>query len=127
MFPALFQTRGFNANQLADITSDYTLIKWWATSMHRMGEALAQILAFVVNNPAFDRENTTFKRLRSNLDSAMVSVVSNTKAQFAEPWGISALDLASDQQGDITLRLVSPRLSLAATQRIGPFAKGEAN
>jgi hypothetical protein len=126
-FPTLFGARGFDANQIADITDDYTLIAWWATSMHEMGDALAKMLQFVANNPTADRENNTFKKLRNDLESAMASVVSNTQAQFGQPWGILALDLAAGQQGDITLRLLSPRLALAATQRNGPVATNGAN
>jgi hypothetical protein len=58
-FPTLFADKAFNMNQLADITSDYTLIRWWASSMRRMGEALAHILNFLATHPGVDRENNT--------------------------------------------------------------------
>jgi hypothetical protein len=112
-FPRLFADKAFNLNQLADITSDYTLITWWASSMRRMGEALAHILAFFATHPGVDRENNTFKQLRSNLDKAMASVVSNTQAQFGEPWGLVALDLAAGQQASTTMDLTSARVTLA--------------
>jgi len=125
-FSTLFAPLAFNANQIADITSDYTLIRWWATSMHRMGQALAQMIDFIATNPAADREDNTFKKLRSNLEDAMTSVVSNTQAQFGEPWGILALDLASGQRASTTLRLVSPRITAVLTQRIQRIRPGVA-
>jgi hypothetical protein len=116
-FAGLFAAKGFNANQIADITADYTLIKWWAGAMHRMGEALAGILAFLAAQPGVDRENNTFKQLRSKLETAMASVVSNTQAEFGEPWGIVALDLASGQQATTTMQVVNPRMTLVLIQR----------
>lgn len=116
-FPALFGPMNFNANQIADIISDYTLITWWASSMSRMADALEQILDFVANNPGVDHQNNTFKKLRGKLENSMASIASNTKAQFGEPWGILALDLASDQRAETTVRLISPRLVFVATER----------
>jgi len=123
-FPALFTGRGLNGNQIADVIADYTLIAWWASSMHRMGEALAAILSFVAANPGADHENNTFKQLRSKLESAMASVVSNTQPQFGEPWGVLALDLASDQQSAVSLQMVTPRASLALSERAAQEAIG---
>ncbi len=121
--PTFLASRGLNANQIADITSDYTLIRWWAGSMHDMGKALVAILSFIAANHTLDRENNTFKQLRNKLESAMASVVSNTHAQFSEPWGILALDLASDQQSATSLQLVSPRTTIVLTERAAQRAK----
>jgi hypothetical protein len=93
-FPTLFADRGFNPNQLADITSDYTLISWWASSMRRMGEALAQIQTFFATHPGVGRENNTFKQLRSKLDQAMASVVSNTQRLWGYRLRISSSSCA---------------------------------
>jgi hypothetical protein len=115
-FPTLFAERRLMVNQLADIASDYTLITWWATSMHRMGDALAHLQALFAAHPVVDRENNTFKQLRKSLDDAMASVAANTQAQFGEPWGLLALDLASAQQASTTLQVVTPRMSLSLTR-----------
>jgi len=123
-FPTLFGDRGFNPNQLADISSDYTLISWWASSMRRMGEALAQIQTFFATHPRVDLEEKTFKQLRNKLDQAMASVVGNTQAQFGGPWGVLALDLASGQQASTRLQLVTPRVTMSLTQRMLQGAAG---
>ena len=94
--------------------------------MHRMGQALAQMIDFIGTNPAADREDNTFKERRNNLEDAMTSVVSNTQAQFGEPWGILALDLASGQRASTTLQLVSPRITAVLTQRIQRIRPGVA-
>ena len=116
-FPTLFAAKGLNANQLADITADYTLIMWWASAMHQMGDALAQILNFLTSHAGVDRENNTFRQLRITLNDAMAAVVSTTHPQFGEPWGILALDLASGQQATTSLQLVTPKMTLVLTQR----------
>lgn len=117
-FATLFSDRGFNLNQLADISSDYALITWWSSSMRRMGEALVQIQTFFAAHPGADRENATFIQLRSKLEQAMASVVSNTQAQFGEPWGLLALDLASGQQASTSLQLVTAGMTLSLAQRM---------
>jgi hypothetical protein len=124
-FPNLFAARGFNLNQLADITSDYTLITWWASSMHHMGEALAAIRAFLAMHPGVDRENNTFKQLRRNLENAMASVVSNTQAQFGEPWGLLALDLTTGQQATTSVQLMSPRLTFVSQRQLQSTTHGD--
>jgi hypothetical protein len=112
-FQTLFLPHGFTRNQISDITADFTLITWWASAMHNMGAALAEIIAFLATNLSVDPENNTFKKLRAALERAMGSVVSNTQAQFDQPWGILALDLAAGRQATTSFQLTSPRFSLA--------------
>lgn len=114
-FGGLFNNRGFNLNQLADISSDYTVITWWAAAMHSMSDALAAIVRHISDNPQWDPQDNAFKVLRSNVNRTMASVSSNTKPQFAEPWGLLAMDLASGREASIGVRIVSSRLSLVAS------------
>src|SRR5262249_28811347 len=79
---------------------------------------------FVAANPGTDRENNTFKQLRSKLESAMSSVVSNTQPQFGDTWEVLAMDVASDQQGTVRLQVVTPRTSLVVSDRAAQDAKG---
>jgi hypothetical protein len=123
-FGGLFASRGFNAIQLADITSDYTLIMWWAPAMHSMGEALARVLRFISQNPHWDPENNTFKKLRTNLEKTMAAVAQNTQSQFGEPWGLLALDLASGQKAVTTVKISCPKLSLEASRTLALATPG---
>ncbi|HUI41983.1 MAG TPA: hypothetical protein VL523_08445 [Terriglobia bacterium] len=111
-FGGLFDESVVGANQLGDITSDYTLIEWWAGAMSSMGVALAALTAYVARNPKWDPQDSTFKKLRSDLDSAMAKVAANTQNQFAEPWGLLAMDLAAGQKADTTVRIRCPQLNL---------------
>jgi hypothetical protein len=117
-FGGLFANQGFNANQLADITSDYTLIMWWAPAMCSMGEALAHLLTFMTQNPHWDPENNTFKKLRTDLENKMAAVAKNTQSQFGEPWGLLALDLASGQKAVTTVRISCPKLNFEASRTL---------
>lgn len=117
-FGGLFDSRGFNANQLADITADYTLIMWWTSAMSSMGDGLAKLLTFIAQNPRWDPENNTFKKLRADLDKKMVAVAQNTQAQFGEPWGLLALDLASNQKSLTTVNITGPKLTFTASRNL---------
>jgi hypothetical protein len=112
-FGGLFGSYGFNTNQLADIGSDYTLIVWWADAMHDMAVALSNLLSYMAQHPQWDPQDNAFKRLRSSLDQTMATVSKNTKDQFAEPWGLLAMDLASGQKSAKGFQLICPRLTLA--------------
>jgi hypothetical protein len=121
-FGGLFSNYAFNANQLADIFSDYTLIVWWAGAMHDMAVALTSLLGYMAQHPQWDPQDNTFKKLRSSLDQTMATVSKNTKTQFAEPWGLLAMDLASGQKSAKGLQLICPRLTLVLSSS-GPQAK----
>ena len=84
-----------NSAALGAVTSDYTVIKWWAESMAEMGERLAEMRRFLDEHPGVARENKTFKSLRKKLGSKMKEVASQTKRQFGDPWGLVAMDQAS--------------------------------
>jgi hypothetical protein len=121
-FGGLFSAYAFNTNQLADIVSDYTLIVWWAEAMHDTAVALSSLLGYMAQHPQWDPQDNAFKKLRSSLDQTMATVSKNTKAQFAEPWGLLAMDLASGQRSAKGLQLICSRLTLALSNN-GPQAK----
>jgi hypothetical protein len=122
-FAGLFNKYGFSTNQLADISSDYTLIVWWASSMRNMAVALSALLVYTAQNPQGDQEDNTFKKLRSNLAHTMATVSKNTMNQFSEPWGMLATDLASGQRSQKSLQLICARLALALPNSSAPLAK----
>ena len=111
-FGGLFNNYAFNSNQLADIGSDYTLIVWWSGAMHDMAMALASLLGYMAQHPQWDPQDNAFKRLRSGLDKTMAEVSKTTKQQFAEPWGLLAMDLASGQRSAKSIQLICPRLTM---------------
>jgi hypothetical protein len=116
-FAGLFNGRGFNVNQLRDIGSDYTLIVWWAGAMSGMAAALSNLLTYVAQHPQADAK---FQQLRASLDSAMGQIANHTQSQFAEPWGLLAMDLAAGQKATKALQLVSPRIVLALSSGTSP-------
>lgn len=111
-FGGIFDKYSFNDNQLADITSDYTLIIWWSEAMSKMANALFALLTYIGQNPQWDPQNNTFKALRVALDKTMASVTKNTQDQFAEPWGLLVMYLASERQCSATLQLICSKLAL---------------
>ena len=102
---------GLPAAQVAVIATDYTVIRWWSHAMRSMGEKLVDIRRFFAQNSAPNPEDATFKALREELANAMASVARNTKEEFGHPWGLLAMDRASDSKADAIVRIIATRLS----------------
>ncbi len=97
--------------QVDVIASDYVVIVWWAQAMRGMGEKLAQVHNFFAQNPNPNPADEAFKKLRNQLADHMASVAKTTKKQFADPWGLVAMDLASGSKSEARVRVTAPRLA----------------
>ena len=101
-----------NAVELGVITADYAVIKWWAESMVEMGSRLLEMRKFLDEHPDVDPQNKTFKSLRKKLGSKLKEVVSNTKAEFGDPWGLVAMDQASGDKAGAKALISGPGFTL---------------
>jgi hypothetical protein len=111
-FPTLFSR--LNEVEVAVITSDYTIIKWWASAMNGLGQSLSKLLAFLNTSGGIsDPNNNTFISLRGELDKKLKAVAQQTHDQFFEPWGLVAMYMASDRHAQTTLSIICPWLSLS--------------
>ena len=115
-FGGAFERYHFSPNELADIDADYTLIRWWADVMHKMAVALEAILKYLARKPFVDPKDSALTQLRSALNHAAALVGQDTKNEFAEPFGLIAMDLASGQKAAIDLHVASPNFSFAASR-----------
>ncbi len=104
--------RTVNAVELGAITTDYTVIKWWAVSMVEMGKSLLEMRKFLDDHPGIDPQNKTFKSLRKRLGAKLKEVASNTKAEFGDPWGLVAMDQASGGKADAKALISGPGFTL---------------
>ena len=104
--------RSLNAADLGAITTDYTVIKWWAESMVEMGKSLFEMRKFLADHPGIDPQNKTFKALRKKLGSKLKEVVSKTKAEFGDPWGLVAMDQASGGKAGAKALITGPAFTL---------------
>ncbi|HKR60375.1 MAG TPA: hypothetical protein VJS64_11630, partial [Pyrinomonadaceae bacterium] len=111
-FDSIDRLRNLPANVLGAITSDYSVIIWWAESMSELGAALAEVRKFISNNPGADPNAEPFKGLRKKLASKLKEVAANTKSEFGDPWGLVAMDQASGQLAEASVRLNSPSLAI---------------
>ena len=84
-FSTIDRLRNLPANTLGAITSDYSVIVWWARSMREMGEALAEVRECISKNPGSDPLAEPFKGLRKKLGSKLRDVASKTKSEFGDP------------------------------------------
>jgi hypothetical protein len=116
LFPSLSRL------QLEVVRSDYTVIKWWSQAMHRMAVELEKVDAFIREHPQADLEGQEFSPLRERLRKSLESVAKNVKAQFGDPWGVVAMDIASNHKAEARFRLVCPLVSLNLSRGGGPQA-----
>jgi hypothetical protein len=103
---------GLTSAQLEVIRSDYTVIRWWSQTMHRMSLELENADNFFAANPAVNPESDQFTELRERIAKSLENVAKNTKGQFGDPWGLVAMDLASGQRAEGRFRLTSARSSV---------------
>lgn len=114
-FPTLFSA--LNTVEVADITADYTIIKWWASAMSNLGQSLSKLLAFLNASGNVDPKNNTFIALRGDLNKKLKAAAQQTHNQFSEPWGLVAMDMASGQRSQTTFLLLCPRVSLSLSRQ----------
>jgi len=81
-----------DAVKLGTIIADYSVIVWWATTMHETAKQVEKMRAFLKANPNVDlRHDNSFKRLRNELADHLGKVAKDTKTQFGDPWGLLAM------------------------------------
>lgn len=104
--------RNLSPAALGAITSDYSVIKWWAESMKEMSAKLAEMRKFIADHPGVDPEDKTFKSLRKKLASKLKDVARKTKSEFGDPWGLVAMDQASGAKASAKAFITGPKLSV---------------
>lgn len=116
-FRAIFASYGFNNVEIADITGDYSIIIWWSAAMHSMGKSLSALLAFLKSTSIRDPTDATFTSLREDLNKTVKAVTRQTHDRFSEPWGLVAMDMASNQRSQTNLMVDSPRFNLSLSRQ----------
>lgn len=111
-FGFLTAFRSLSGTELAEVTGDFTVIKWWARSMKEMSESLAEVRKFIESNPGIDSGNKKFTALRKNLASKLKDVASKTKGKFGDPWGLVAMDQASGGRASAKAFIMGPTVAL---------------
>ena len=93
--PAIAPVLGIGASdtpRLSIVISDLFTILTWVDAMKLAVKAVADMRAFLAGrDPASLIEDNTFKKRTSALLKAMKGVVSNTRTDFGQPWGMIAL------------------------------------
>jgi hypothetical protein len=94
------------------IAADYSVIVWWAETMRRTAEKLAELHRFFAEHPAPSPDDPEFPRLRQELARHLESVAENTKPQFGDPWGLVAMDRVAGSQAPARVEITGPLLAL---------------
>jgi hypothetical protein len=111
-FKTIAKLKTLSADKLGAITTDYTVIMWWAESMTKMSKKLAAIREFIKSNPSAKPEDATFKALRKDLAGKLKDVAGKTKSEFGDPWGLVAMDQCSGGRAAAQALITGPKLSL---------------
>jgi hypothetical protein len=111
-FRFIAQLKPLNPAALGAVTTDYTVIKWWAESMAKMSERLAEMRQFLKDNPQIDPGNKTFISFRTKLASSLKAVASKTKSEFGDPWGLVAMDTVSGGKAAAKALLMGSALAI---------------
>lgn len=111
-FKTIDKLKKLPAPTLGAITTDYSVIIWWAETMREMGERLDEIRQFFKDNPNADPENNTFKSLRKKLASKIKDVAGKTKREFGDPWGLVAMDQLSGSGADAKAQITGAVVSI---------------
>ncbi|HEV7906060.1 MAG TPA: hypothetical protein VGO96_19625 [Pyrinomonadaceae bacterium] len=93
------------------ISTDYLVVRWWASEMRQLGEKLAEVRNFLKDNPKIDPENNDFKALRRGLAEHLKKVAGRTKEQFGDPWGLAAMDLATGRAAKAKVQVTGQRVA----------------
>jgi len=97
------------------IYSDYIIIDWWGRAMSNVAKPLADLRAYLKSQTVTDPNNNTLSKLRGNLNKQLTAALKEVHDQFAEPWGLVAMDLACGQQAQASFLIDSAsfRVSLS--------------
>ena len=95
------------------IESDYSVIVWWASSMAKAAERLAEMRTFLAGRDPLELDrDPMFQSVRADLEKAMVKAIKSNKSTFDDPWGMVALHLASAGKATAAATLISSKLTL---------------
>jgi hypothetical protein len=66
--------------------------------MSNVAKPLEDLRTYLKNQTVTDPNSNTLSKLRGNLNKQLTAAVEEVHDQFAEPWGLVAMDLASGQK-----------------------------
>jgi len=123
-FVSLFP--GVSEPVLGAITADYSAIRWWADAMSGAGRRLSAIKKWFAQHPSAPASDPEFQTLRQELAAHMKDVAGKTKALFGEPWGLIAMDGASNRRAAASILIAGPKLVRSAQRALASSAGSSA-
>ncbi len=87
--------------ELELIGADWMDIRWWADSMLKVAPKLTRVLQLASDI----KSDTQFTQARKDLQSVLASVAANTRARFAQGWGILVMYVLSSQSASLAMDL----------------------
>ncbi len=94
-----------NEIQRAVVDSDYRVIVWWAKAMRKLAEELVEVRKFFAAHPNPAPGDNSLRKVRKRFRKRVSSVAKTTKKQFGDPWGLIAMDIATNHRASAKVRL----------------------
>ena len=66
--------------------------------MHALGQALLELDQYVANHQPLDSNSSEFRKVRKRFSNSIANAAKHSKTSFGEPWGVLAMDFASNSQ-----------------------------
>jgi hypothetical protein len=98
------------------VYSDYAVIEWWGRAMSNVAKPLEDLRTYLRNRTVADPNNNTLSRLRGNLNKQLTAAIKEVHDQFAEPWGLVAMDLACGQKAQANFLIDNPSLKVSLSR-----------
>jgi hypothetical protein len=87
------------------IATDWIDITWWANAMRKVAPPLADMLATTEASAGDPTKSQTWQKKRQALADAIADVTKNTRAAFAEGWGLAVMSTLSEQKAALEMDL----------------------
>ena len=93
-----------NDVQKSVVHSDYLVIVWWAKAMRKLAEEMVKVRKFFDDHPDASPSGNAVRKVRERFRKRVAEVAKTTKKQFGDPWGLIAMDLATEQRAWASVR-----------------------
>ena len=95
---------GLNNVQKGVVYTDYLVIVWWAKAMRKLAEEIVRVRKFFADHPNASPTGEEAGKVRADFRKRVAKVAKTTKKQFGDPWGLIAMDLATERGASASVR-----------------------
>lgn len=103
---------GVSSPLLGAIVADYSSIQWWADTMCRTAQKLAEVKRWTSQHPGATAGDPDFVKLHEDLARHLQQVAADTREEFGQPWGLVAMNQLATRQAGATMLITGPGFTI---------------